>query len=73
MTNPIPLPAYPASRGPIAARQLENSRERYRKKITEIEAELAKVETEFAKAFDALDQHHNTRDRIAALAQRTNR
>lgn len=65
----IQLPPYPADAGPKAARQLAAARERYRKQIEAIQAELVKTEEAFAEAFAKADVSTNARERIAALAK----
>jgi hypothetical protein len=67
--QPPSLPSYPAHGGPIAAKQLENARARYRTQIEEIDAQLARIDEDFAAAFARADVSQKARDRISLLAQ----
>lgn len=67
------IPPYPASGGPAKARQLAVARERYRKVVAALDAELDKAEAAFLAGFERADEKKTAQDRIAALAHKTRR
>ncbi|MGV8881135.1 MAG: hypothetical protein ACOH19_03195 [Rhodoglobus sp.] len=62
------LPPFQASRGPAKARQLEAQRDRYRRAIDALRAEIARTEAAFAVAFERADARSGASERIKNLA-----
>lgn len=70
---PKPLPVYPVSAGPAAARRLQTRRAEYQRYISAIDVELKKAEKVFTEAFGRADEASNTQSRIDELAGRATR